>query len=71
MHAHQGRLVRINLALHQGDLFSAGRFVEEGHGLPIAAPATGEWRFGFLFDEMIMFAAIGDQIADRADLEVV
>ncbi len=71
VHPHQGRLGRVHLALLQRDQLVAGRLVAEGHRPPFAAPTAGEADFGGLFDQMVMLAAIGDQVADRADLQPV
>jgi hypothetical protein len=45
--------------------------IEEGYCLPVAAPAANEIRFRATLDQMVVAAAIGDQVADRADLEAV
>ena len=71
MHAHQRRLLGIDLALHQRDRLVTGCLVVERHRLPLPAPARFEGHFRLLLDQVVVAAPIGDQVADRADLEVV
>ena len=71
MHAHQGRLIGRDMPLLQHQLLALGRLVIEADRLPVAAPLAVEDGFRPSFDHVIMAAAIGDEIADRADLHLV
>ena len=71
MHPHQRRLGGIDLALHQRDRLVASRLVVKRHRLPLPAPARFERHFRLLLDQMVVAAAIGDQVTDRADLQIV
>jgi hypothetical protein len=54
VHAHQRRLVRVDMPLLQDELFGLGGAVEEGDRLPVAAPAASEGRFGAALDQMVV-----------------
>src|SRR3546814_14245369 len=71
MHPDQGRLLGIDMALDQGHLLIAERLVQKALRGPGPAPAALETCLGGLLDEMILFEAIGDEVADRAALEAV
>ena len=71
VHPHQRRLVGIDMAFLQHDLFALGGAIVEGDRVPLAAPAAGEAGFLAALGQMVVAQAIGDQVADRADLHPV
>ena len=71
MHAHKAGVVAGDIALDENDVFVAMRRVGEDAELPFAAEFAGHGAFFGDGDKVVVAAAIGDQVADRADLQVV
>jgi hypothetical protein len=71
VHADEHRLRGIDLSFDQCDLFGAHCLVEEALRCPGAAPTALESRFRRLLDDLVLLEPVGDQVADRADLEPV
>jgi len=57
------------VTLDQRHGLTLGCLVPETDCTPFTAPLAFESRFLALFDKVIMLAAIGDEVADRADLQ--
>src|SRR5690606_37362024 len=55
----------------QGQGLAPGRLVVEADRAPGSTPATFEGAFSSFFNEVIVFPAIGNEVADRAHLETV
>ncbi len=71
MHAHQHRLLGRDIAYHQGDMFGIGGGVDIDHHPPIAAPGRFEIGLDRARHQLVVAAAIGDQIGDGAELQSV
>ena len=71
MHPHQHRLVAREVALAQHDMFvPVGGVGIDAHG-PFPAEFRGDGLFIHDLHQVIVAAAVGDEIADRADLKPV
>ncbi|QYU65973.1 DNA polymerase I [Leptolyngbya sp. 15MV] len=71
VHPHQRGPGRVDMTLLEHDLFGLGRLVVERDRAPFAAPAAGEPRLVADLGQVVVLEAIGDQVADRADLQFV
>jgi hypothetical protein len=71
VHPHHDRLFGVQGPEHQGELFRAGRLVAKNLRLPFAPGQAVEGCRGDPLDQMVAAQAIGDQVADSADLEPV
>ncbi|MNE52031.1 hypothetical protein D3C80_1466870 [compost metagenome] len=71
MHAHHGRLGRVDVAAHQGDVFGALDGVAVEDQLERPAVDALERRLQRPLDKAFSAAAIGDQVGDGADLQAV
>ena len=69
MHPHQNRRVGGDVALDQHDMFGALGFIRVDAQGPLAAEFRGNHLLGADLDQIVMAAAIGDEVADRADLQ--
>ena len=65
------RTVGTRIALHQRELFGLVDRVLEADRAPMAAPFALERLLGHLANEAVVLAAIGNEVADRADLHAV
>ena len=63
--------VTVERAVDQRELLLAGRLVAEDLRLPFGAAGRGEGGRRDPLDHVILLQAIGDEVADRADLEPV
>ena len=68
MHAHQQRLQAGNIALHQRDMLGIIQRVDIHRHAPVAAMMADKIRIDRALNEMIVAAAMGDEIGDGADL---
>ena len=64
-------LLGVDRAVDERELLFAARLVAEDLRLPLGAAARLEGRACDLLDEMVLLEPVGDEIADRADLEAV
>ena len=71
MHPNEGRRVGIDLSFHQGQRFRSHRLVAIGDGAPVATVDAVKTGFGSFDDIVVVFAAIGDQVTDRADFQLM
>ena len=71
VHPHDGRLGRVDVAAHQGDMLRALDGVAVQDQLEFAAVDAFERRLHHALDKALGAAAIGDQVGDGADLQPV
>ncbi len=71
VHTHQGRRVRLDTSLHQGRVLGAVQQVAVDEQAKIAAIDAGERLFEHPLDELVVAAAVGNQIGDGADFHPV
>ena len=71
MHPYQHGVRRGDITLDQRDMFGPLGFIDENPHLPVTAEFGCDGLAVAQHNQIIMAAAIGDQIADRADLQPV
>src|SRR5690242_2542530 len=71
MHSDENRIARVERAVDQRELLLAAGLVAEDLRLPFGAAARLEGCGRDFLDQMILLEPVGDEVADRADLETV